>query len=232
MDLETIALIAMGGCLFLWLVVNFIITLHNVRKAKAAGLTVQVQCEKCGTIYEVTGKEATRPAMIKYKKSSRTHISNGAFVNTQKYSHYAKKFYCPCCDKKTYGKVLDIQELQYEGQDSTIKELGKGFLRMVIGCTIILILAQIPFQIGKKQREREVQQMKEQQYEDLKNKADNRNLKCTAFKICTIYSDFVFSAFYSCGHNRLHKRVYRGRYQIICQRNVIHKKSYCVYNPP
>ena len=57
MDLETIALIAMGGCLFLWLVVNFIITLHNVRKAKAAGLTVQVQCEKCGTIYEVTGKE-------------------------------------------------------------------------------------------------------------------------------------------------------------------------------
>ena len=69
----------------------------------------------------------------------------------------------------------DIQELQYDGQDSTIKELGKGFLRMVIGCTIILILAQIPFQIGKKQREREVQQMKEQQYEDLKNKADNRN---------------------------------------------------------
>ena len=68
MDLETIALIAMGGCLFLWLVVNFIITLHNVRKAKAAGLTVQVQCEKCGTIYEVTGKEATRPAMVKYKK--------------------------------------------------------------------------------------------------------------------------------------------------------------------
>ena len=54
MDLETIALIAMGGCLFLWLVVNFIITLHNVRIAKAAGLTVQVQCEKCGTIYEVT----------------------------------------------------------------------------------------------------------------------------------------------------------------------------------
>ncbi len=46
---------------------------------------------------------------------------------------------------------------------------------MVIGCTIILILAQIPFHIGKKQREREVQQMKEQQYEDLKNKADNRN---------------------------------------------------------
>ena len=167
MDLETIALIAMGGCLFLWLVVNFIITLHNVRIAKAAGLTVQVQCEKCGTIYEVTGKEATRPAMVKYKKSSRTHISNGAFVNTQNYSHYAKKFHCPCCDKKTYGKVLDIQELQYEGQDSTIKELGKGFLRMVIGCTIILILAQIPLQIGKKQREREVQQMKEQQYEDL-----------------------------------------------------------------
>ena len=167
MDLETIALIAMGGCLFLWLVVNFIITLHNVRIAKAAGLTVQVQCEKCGTIYEVTGKEATRPTMVKYKKSSRTHISNGAFVNTQNYSHYAKKFHCPCCDKKTYGKVLDIQELQYEGQDSTIKELGKGFLRMVIGCTIILILAQIPFQIGKKQREREVQQMKEQQYEDL-----------------------------------------------------------------
>ena len=28
------------------------------------------------------------------------------------------------------------------------------------------------------------------------------------------------------------KRVYRGRYQIICQRNVIHKKSYCGYNPP
>ena len=185
MDLETIALIAMGGCLFVWLVVNFIITLHNVRKAKAAGLTVQVQCEKCGTIYEVTGKEldtlvdtawkqATRPAMVKYKKSSRTHISNGAFVNTQNYSHYAKKFHCPCCDKKTYGKVLDIQELQYEGQGSTIKELGKGFLRMVIGCTIILILAQIPFQIGKKQREREVQQMKEEQYEDLKNKANNR----------------------------------------------------------
>ena len=49
MDLETIALIAMGGCLFLWLVVNFIITLHNVRIAKAAGLTIQVQCEKCGT---------------------------------------------------------------------------------------------------------------------------------------------------------------------------------------
>lgn len=92
MDLDTIALIAMGGCLFLWLVVNFIITLHNVRKAKAAGLTVQVQCEKCGTIYEVTGKEATRPAMIKYKKSSRTHISNGTFVNTQNYAIRQRNF--------------------------------------------------------------------------------------------------------------------------------------------
>ena len=114
MDLETLALIAMGGCLFLWLVVNFIITLHNVRKAKAAGLTVQVQCEKCGTIYEVTGKEATRPAMIKYKKSSRTHISNGAFVNTQKYSHYAKKFYCPCCDMLFFVLFFFIQFFLYE----------------------------------------------------------------------------------------------------------------------
>ena len=171
MNLETIALIAMGGCLFIWLVVNFIITLHNIRKAKSAGLTAQVQCEKCGTIYEVT---ATRPAMVKYKKSSRTHIKNGAFVNKQNYSHYAKKFHCPCCDKKVYGKVLDIQELQYEGQDNTAKELGKGFLRMVIGCTIILILAQIPLQIGKKQREREVQQMKEQQYEDIKSKTKDQ----------------------------------------------------------
>lgn len=140
MDLETIALIAMGGCLFIWLIVNFIITFHNIRNAKSAGLTVQVPCEKCGTIYNVTGKEATRPAMVKYKKSSRTRIRNGAFVNTQNYSHYAKKFHCPCCDKKTYGKVLDIKELQ----------------------------------IGKKQREREVQQMREQQYEDLKNKTNNR----------------------------------------------------------
>ena len=65
MDLETIVLIAMGGCLFLWLVVNFIITLHNVRKAKAAGLTVQVQCEKCGTIYEVTEKRGNTPGYDK-----------------------------------------------------------------------------------------------------------------------------------------------------------------------
>ena len=50
MDLETIALIAMGGCLFLWLVVDFIITLHNVRKAKAAGLPYRYNVKNANDI--------------------------------------------------------------------------------------------------------------------------------------------------------------------------------------
>ena len=44
MDLETIALIAMGGCLFLWLVVNFIITLLNEPLVKVSGFSVQLIC--------------------------------------------------------------------------------------------------------------------------------------------------------------------------------------------
>ena len=59
-----------------------------------------------------------------------------------------------------------------------------------------------------------------------KQTIENKNVRHLKFV------QYMFPAFYSCGHNRLHKRVYRGRYQIICQRNVIHKKSYCGYNPP
>ena len=135
----------MGGCLLIWVVVNFIIMMHQIRKVKSAGLTAQIQCEKCGTIYEVTGKEATRPTMVKYKKSSHTSLKQGVSVNKQNYSEYAKKFHCPGCNKKAYGKVLQYQELQYEGQGETLRELGKGFLRIFVGGGIIFLIMFILF---------------------------------------------------------------------------------------
>ena len=109
---EIIILTIMGLVLLAWVIFCGIQFIHHGRDVVAgADFIGHVKCEKCGTEYEVSAEEFTQSYMSKSRSVTRTKIQGGAFVNRPQYSYYAKKFQCPCCGKKRYAQVLNINEI-------------------------------------------------------------------------------------------------------------------------
>lgn len=170
MGLEVIIIIIMAVILLLWVIFCGCFIFHRISKATSRiGFKAHVQCEKCGFIHDVSSEEATHSYMTKFKSTTKTKIQHGAFVNQPVYSSYAKKFYCPNCGKKTYGQVLNLEEIQDIVKTPQTKELSKGLAMLVVGGLVILIFMQIPMHFAHKAREKRIEQMKEQQFENIRD---------------------------------------------------------------
>ena len=170
MGLEVIIIIIMAIILLLWVIFCGCFIFHRISKATSRlDFKAHVQCEKCGLIYDVSSKEATHSHMTKFKSTIKTQMQNGALVNRPVYSNYAKKFYCPNCGKKTYGQVLNLEEIQDIVKTPQTKEVCRGFIMMAVGGIVILILMQIPMYFADKAKEKRIEQMKEQQYENIRD---------------------------------------------------------------
>ena len=171
MDTEVIIIIIMAAILLFWIIFCVCLMLRRISKViSRSNLKAHVQCEKCGCIFDASLKEATHSPFTKTKSTTKTKIQGGAFVNKPVYSSYAKKFHCPNCGKKTYGRVLNLEEIQDSLRVPRTKEIVKGFAMMLIGGITIVILMQIPMHFANKAKEKKIEQMRQQQYEDIKEK--------------------------------------------------------------
>ena len=183
---EIIILTIMGLVLLAWVIFCGIQFIHHGRDVVAgADFIGHVKCEKCGTEYEVSAEEFTKSYMSKYRSVTRTKIQGGASVNRPQYSYYAKKFHsvnrpqysyyakkfqCPCCGKKRYAQVLNINEINQMMTRPVLRAGIRWLILMGIGGVLILAVASIPLHFADRAREQRVEELREQQYEDFKER--------------------------------------------------------------
>lgn len=168
---EIIILTIIGIVLLAWVIFCGIQFIHHGRDVVAgADFIGHVKCEKCGTEYEVSAEEFTKSYMSKYRSVTRTKIQGGASVNRPQYSYYAKKFQCPCCGKKRYAQVLNINELNQMMTRPVLRAGIRWLILMGIGGVLILAVASIPLHFADRAREQRVEELREQQYEDFKER--------------------------------------------------------------
>lgn len=168
---EIIILTIMGLVLLAWVIFCGIQFIHHGRDVVAgADFIGHVKCEKCGTEYEVSAEEFTKSYMSKYRSVTRTKIQGGASVNRPQYSYYAKKFQCPCCGKKRYAQVLNINEINQMMTRPVLRAGIRWLILMGIGGVLILAVASIHLHFADRAREQRVEELREQQYEDFKER--------------------------------------------------------------
>ena len=168
---EIIILTIMGVVLLAWVIFCGIQFIRHGRDVVAgADFVGHVKCEKCGTEYEVSAEEFTQSYMSKSRSVTRTKIQGGAFVNRPQYSYYAKKIQCPCCGKKRYAQVLNINEINQMMTRPVLRAGIRWLILMGIGGVLILAVASIPLHFADRAREQRVEELREQQYEDFKER--------------------------------------------------------------
>ena len=97
-------------------------------------------------------------------------MKGGAFVNRPKYKYYAKKFQCPCCGKKRYAQVLNINEINQMMARPVLRAGVRWLILMFIGGMIILAAVSVPMHFADGARDQRIEKLKEQQYEDFKER--------------------------------------------------------------
>ena len=163
MDIEIIMILIMAVLLLSWTIYCVVFILWRCSKEVAkSDFKVHVQCQTCGAIFDVSPKEAMRITMTKTKSTTKVKRQGAVFVSQPEYSRFEKKFYCQNCEKKTYGHIYNLREMQKSMRVPITKEVLKGFARLIIGGLIILFLMQIPMYFAKQEREEKVEQMKQQ----------------------------------------------------------------------
>lgn len=168
---EIIILTIIGIVLLAWVIFCGIQFIRHGRDVVAgADFVGHVKCEKCGTEYEVSAEEFTQSYMSKSRSVTRTKIQGGAFVNRPQYSYYAKKFQYPCCGKKRYAQVLNINEINQMMTRPVLRAGIRWLILMGIGGVLILAVAFIPLHFADRAREQRVEELREQQYEDFKER--------------------------------------------------------------
>ena len=108
--------------------------------------------------------------MSKYSRVTRPKLQGGAVVNRPQYTYYAKKFQCPCCGKKRYAQVLNINEINQMMTRPVLRTGVRWLILMGIGGILILAVASIPLHFADRAREQRVEELREQQYEDFKER--------------------------------------------------------------
>lgn len=171
MDIRMIIIILMAVALLVWVIFCGIQFIHH-SKDVVAGVNFigHVECETCKTKYDVSAAEFVKSYIAKSRSVTKTEVKGSMLINRPNYSYYAKKFYCPHCKKKRYAQVLNINEINDLSLKPALKTGLQWLLIMFIGGLIILTIARIPMHFANNAAEKRVEEMRQQQYEELKKR--------------------------------------------------------------
>ena len=157
MDARFIITLIMGVLLMSWVIFCAVRFFQSAAEMIIkSGLTGHVKCEKCGTEYDVSAEEFTKSYMVKSKSMTRTQVSGAAFVNRRTYSYYAKKFFCPCCGRRQYAQVLNINELGSQMEKPTIRNGIRWLIFMLIGGVLIMAVMSITMHFADRAAEQRI----------------------------------------------------------------------------
>ena len=167
MDIRILIPIIMAVLLLSWVIfcgIQFI--RHSKDVIVRSDFTGHVKCEKCGTEYTVNAAEFTKTAMAKSISVTKTKFVNGTLINQPHYKYYAKKFYCPVCGKRRYARVLNINDINQAMKKPMLQSGIRWLILMMTGGLLILAATGIPMYFANKAAVRQVEELKQQQYED------------------------------------------------------------------
>ena len=171
MDARFVITLIMGILLLSWVIFCGIQFFRSCAEMTIrSGLTGHVKCEKCGTEYDVTAAEFTKSHMSRSRSMTRTQVDGAAFVNRRTYTYYAKKFFCPCCSRKRYAQVLNINELSTQMEKPGIRAGIRWLIFMIAGGVIIMSVMSIPMHFANRAAEQRTEEMRQEMYEEMKDR--------------------------------------------------------------
>ncbi len=171
LESHVIILIIMGVVLMAWVIFCGICFIRHSRDVIVSNdFVAHVQCETCGTYYDVDASEFTKSHFSKHRSATKTKAEKGTLVNRPHYSYYAKKFHCPKCEKKQYAQVLNVNEINRMTEKFMLRSGLRWLMIMAIGGTIILAVAFIPMHFFDQARKQSIEDLKEQRYDQFKER--------------------------------------------------------------
>lgn len=168
---NVIILIIMGVVLMVWVIFCGICFIrHGKDVIVSQDFVAHVQCETCGTHYDVDTSEFTKTHFSKHRSVTKTKVEKGALVNRPHYNYYAKKLHCPKCGKKQYAQVLNVNEINRMTEKFMLRSGLRWLIIMAIGGAMILATASIPLHFVDQARKQNIEDLKEQRYDQFKER--------------------------------------------------------------
>ena len=170
-DPRPIITIVMAVALLAWVIVCAVLFVRAARRSMAtSGCVGRMRCEHCGAEYEVGASELMRVGLSKSVSVTKTRREGAALVDEPHYLRYSKKLPCPHCGRTTYAQVLNINEINNMMTGPVLRAGVRWLVMMFIGGVLILSAASIPLYFVDQAREQKVEELREQQYEDFKER--------------------------------------------------------------
>lgn len=172
MDAVMIVILCMTGCVLIWVLLCCIFLTWKAKQfAVDENFAASVVCEKCNTPYTVNAEDFMKSKFVKYKKVTRKMNEGNVNKNHIHYISYGKRFDCPCCGKKRFARVENINELNQAATPVTTGLAFKCLAYMLIGGFVIILVFQIPLAVAKRDKQKKIDEMKQQMYEDTLEKS-------------------------------------------------------------
>lgn len=172
--LQIIVLITMGILLLVWLLICMVIHIQKTKRdAIKLDFDVLVKCDKCGTQYHKRAADFVQGKLVKQKSVTKTRVEGATLVNQPDYLYFGKKFDCPCCHKRVFGQVLNIEEIQSQTMPIAKKNTMICLVSVFIGGVLIIGLTMIPMAYVKHLRAQEVQELKDKQQQEIREMYSN-----------------------------------------------------------
>ncbi len=140
--METIAPIL----LFIWLIINTIYTikkLRNIVKEANKDVKIVVKCEICGKEHDTTIDELLSTFMSKSVKSTLSANAGTIGASYTHYQYFAKRTYCPTCNKKTWSEIKDYNNLAMKNTKLMLPAVFKYFASLMLGGAIVSFIANL-----------------------------------------------------------------------------------------
>lgn len=167
MDMVMTVTLLMLGCVLVWVIFCCILLIRNSKHLVVdENFIANVVCEKCNTPYTVNAEDFMKSKFVKYKKTAKTKRDGIAEKKEVNYISYGKRFDCPCCGSKRFGRVENINELNRAATPVVTGLAFKCLFYMVLGGFVIILIFQLPLALAKREKQKQIDEMKQQMYED------------------------------------------------------------------
>ena len=166
MDGVITVILLMLGCVLVWVIFCCILFVRNYKCLVVyENFIANVICEKCNTHYSVNAEDFMKSKFVKYKKTAKKKRDGIAGKKDVHYISYCKRFDCPCCEKKRFGRVENINELNRTAAPMVTGLAFKCLIYMVLGGFVIMLIFQLPLAFAKRDKQKKIDEMKQQMYE-------------------------------------------------------------------
>ncbi len=139
--MKTIETLICPLILFIWLIINTIYLVKKIKnlvKETNKNSELVVKCEKCQNIHTATIDDFFDTVMIKTKSITTSAKLGTLGTSYTNYKYYAKKFYCPTCNKKTWSEIKNYNKLAIKNTKLMFPLILKYFASLLIGGAIIM----------------------------------------------------------------------------------------------